>query len=32
MAARAAGGRGAGADFARQHFMSDQVCVGGTWG
>jgi hypothetical protein len=24
-AARAAGGRGAGADFARQHFLSDQV-------
>lgn len=24
-AARAAGGRGAGADFARQHFLSEQV-------
>lgn len=24
-AAKAAGGRGAAADFARQHFMSDQV-------
>jgi hypothetical protein len=25
VAARAAGGRGAGADFARQHFVSEQV-------
>jgi hypothetical protein len=30
-AARASGGRGAAADFARSHFMNDQVGAWGAW-